>query len=187
MKQDVFSSLRLVGVSLLVCSVGYPLALWVLGQAAAPRAAEGSLIRAADGRVVGSALIAQKFTSERYFWPRPSAVDWNAAAAGGSNLSPAGALLAERVVSELERPGLRGEGPVPAELVLASGSGLDPHLSASAARYQVARVAAARGLDPTVLETLIASQAETPFLVGEPLVNVLELNLALDKLEAHPR
>ena len=182
MKTDLFASLRLLAATLLVCSLLYPVALWLFGQVVAPEAAEGSLVRAADGRVIGARRIAQAFSSPRYVWPRPSAVDWDASAAGGSNLSPANPKIAERARELLARPGMKLAGPVPAELVLASGSGLDPDLSEAAALYQAPRVAAARELAPERVSTLVRRLAR-PVAPGasERLVNVLELNLALDR------
>ncbi len=185
MKTDLLSSLRLLLATGAVCIVLYPGLVWLFGQAAAPGSATGSLLHAADGRVIGSRRIAQGFSSPRYVWPRPSAVDWDASAAGGSNLSPANPKLAERARQLLARPGMKLEGPVPAELVLASGSGLDPDLSEAAALYQVPRVAAARGLSREEVAALVRRLAR-PLAPGaeERLVNVLELDLALDDRSA---
>ena len=143
---DLKSSLRFLILSLGVCAVAYPAVVWLFGQAAAPAKAEGSLIRDPHGEVIGSALIAQGFASARYVWPRPSAVGYNAAAAGGSNLSPANPAVAERARATLAALGATAARPAPPDLVTASGSGLDPHVTLAAARYQAARVAAARGV-----------------------------------------
>ncbi len=180
------ASLRLVVATMSICVVGYTLA--VLGIARFfPDMAQGSLIAAADGTVIGSRLIAQNFTEPRYFWPRPSAAGANgydAMHASGSNKSPTSADLAERARALIARYGASAGRPLPAELAAASGSGLDPHISVSAAKYQAERVASARSLPRSEVEALIADHAFAPggLLTPERLVNVLELNLALDAL-----
>ena len=168
----------------LLTGVAYPLAMTGIGQAAFPAQANGSRVEQ-DGAVVGSALIGQAFTQPQYFWPRPSATGpepYNAAASGGSNYGPTDARLIERVsgaVVAIDSPT-----PVPADAVTTSASGLDPHVSPENARLQVVRVAEARGLDLSQVELLLASMTEAPLLgiFGEPRVNVLALNLALDRL-----
>jgi potassium-transporting ATPase KdpC subunit len=186
---DLRASLRFLALSLAVCAVAYPAAVWLFGQAAAPAKAEGSLIRDARGEVIGSELIAQGFTSPEYFWPRPSAVGYDAAAAGGSNLSPANPALAERARASLVALGASEARPAPPDLVTASGSGLDPHVTLAAARYQVARVAAARGVPPGEVGRLLDELACDPGagLAEVRLVDVLELNLALDARFPLPR
>ena len=185
---DLKSSLRFLILSLGVCAVAYPAVVWLFGQAAAPGKAEGSLIRDPHGEVIGSALIGQGFTSARYVWPRPSAVGYDAAAAGGSNLSPASPALAERARATLAALGATAARPAPPDLVTASGSGLDPHVTLAAARYQAERVAAARGVGAAEVERLIDELAFDPAagLAGGRLVNVLALNLALDRRFPRP-
>lgn len=151
-------------------------------KALAPDQAAASLIKGPDGHAVGSRLIAQAFTSDRYFHPRPSACDYNARGAAGSNLSPTNPVLAERATAIAESYAATPENPIPADLVTASGSGLDPDITSAAARYQATRVASARQLPVgQVLATI--DRVKRPLmgkLGGPELVNVLELNLALD-------
>lgn len=177
-------SIRLWLVTLLVCSVGYALFVFGFAQIFAPRQANGSLVER-DGRVIGSALIAQEFTSPRYFWPRPSAVDYDAMGAGGSNLSPTSDALAARAAQTIAKYDATEENPIPADLVAASGGGLDPHISLAGALYQLDRVAAARKLKTDEVRTLVEEAAFAPGAVfaPEPIVNVLQLNLALDAFE----
>jgi potassium-transporting ATPase KdpC subunit len=183
---SLITSIRLVVATMLICVVGYTLT--ILGAAELfPDTARGSLITAADGRIIGSRLIAQNFTEPRYFWPRPSAAGkdgYDATAAAGSNKSPTSADLTERARALIARYGATAERPLPAELATASGGGLDPHITARAALYQTERVAKSRGLSPPQVEALIAQHAFAPggFLTPDRLVNVLELNLALDQL-----
>lgn len=156
---------------ILTCGV-YPLIVWAIGQAIFRNEANGSLV-VRDGRVVGSTLIAQSFTSDRYFHPRPSAVDFNAQSSGGSNLGPTSRKLRDRIRN--------ATGPVDAYTT--SASGLDPHISPENALAQVARVAHARGLDEKFVRALVDRHVEGRFagVYGEPRVNVLVLNLALDE------
>ncbi|TCV73821.1 K+-transporting ATPase ATPase C chain [Neorhizobium sp. R1-B] len=181
-------ALTLVVALTALTGLAYPLAINSIAQAVMPAKANGSLIER-DGTVIGSVLIGQNFTSDRYFWPRPSATDpdpYNAAASSGSNLGTTSVKLKDRVVADVER--LKGTGlaaPVPGDAVTASGSGLDPHISPPFAEAQVARIAQARGLQPTVVAELVARSIENPAfgIIGEARVNVLELNLALDALK----
>ena len=172
--------------------LAYPFMVTGIAQWAFPRQAAGSLIER-DGRVVGSALIGQDFSSPRYFWGRLSATapaPYNAAASGGSNLGPRNPALAEAVrarVAALHAADPGNRAAIPVDLVSASGSGLDPHISPAAAQYQVARVARLRGLPAGAVEQLVREHTSRPVLgvLGGPVVNVLALNLALDR--AAPR
>jgi K+-transporting ATPase ATPase C chain len=166
----------------------YPLLVTAIAQAVFPRQAAGSLVER-NGAIVGSALIGQSFTQPQYFWGRPSAtapMPYNAANSGGSNQAPTNPALIDAVkgrIAALREADPRNPLPVPVELVTASGSGLDPHVSLAAARYQAARVAGARNLPMDAVEAAIARHTEGPLfgLIGEPRVNVLELNLDLDR------
>jgi K+-transporting ATPase ATPase C chain len=182
---DFITSLRLFILSIVVCSAGYSAVMLAFASVVVPEKRQGSLIRKEDGTIVGSRLIAQKFTRPEYFWPRPSACDYNASATAGSNLSPTNPKITDRakeIIGQLQP----GEGQlVPADLVLASGGGMDPHISLSAAQFQVPRVAAARSLSAEKVTELVNLSTDSPTLAalgGEPIVNVLELNLALDDL-----
>ncbi len=180
--KSLLTSVRLVVVTMLVCVGVYTLVILGVAKIVTPATAAGSLITASDGTVVGSRLIAQPFTQPRYFWPRPSAIDYNGAGAGGSNKSPTSEDLKTRAESIVAQYGATPENPLPAELAAASGAGLDPHITEHAARYQAARVAAARGLSQAEVEAIIEQQAFASggFFTPDRLVNVLELNLALD-------
>jgi K+-transporting ATPase ATPase C chain len=184
--ESLFASIRLVVATMLICVTGYTAVIWGIGQLFTPSTAQGSLVTGADSRIVGSSLIAQKFTQPLYFWPRPSAVDYNASAAGGSNKSPTSPDLTKRAEEIIPHYGATAESPLPPELAAASGGGLDPHISEQAAIYQARRVAEARGLALSQVETLVKEHSFAPggFMTPDRLVNVLELNLALDKVAA---
>jgi K+-transporting ATPase ATPase C chain len=178
----------------LLTGLFYPLAVTGLAQVIFPVQANGSLIRrGADGRFLGSTRIGQPFTDPKYFWGRPSATTpfpYNAAASAGSNLGPSNPALVDAVqarVTALRAADPGNSLPVPVDLVTASGSGLDPDISVAAALYQAPRVARVRGLDVEVIRQLVAKHTEGrqlgPLRAGEPRVNVLKLNLALDGVE----
>lgn len=182
--ESFVTSLRLAAVTLLVCVAGYASLILGFAQVFTKDTANGSLVLRSDGSVAGSRLLAQAFTQPRYFWPRPSAVGWNAAGAGGSNKSPTSPDLAERAKATVAAYGAGPELLLPADLAAASGGGLDPHVTERGALYQAARVAAARGLPEGQLRELVQRHAFAAggWLAPGRIVNVLELNLALDGL-----
>ncbi|MBX3273642.1 MAG: potassium-transporting ATPase subunit C [Sandaracinaceae bacterium] len=181
-KHALASSLRVAAATLLICVGGYTSLVLGVAQGLAAPTASGSLIRR-DGAVVGSRLIAQGFTRPEYVWPRPSAADYDGQGAGGSNASPAGPELRARGVEQVARYGATEARPLPPELAAASGGGLDPHITVRAARYQAARVSVARGVEEADVVATIDALAFAPGgpLTEDRLVNVLELNLALDE------
>lgn len=180
--KDTAGALRVTAISLIFLGGIYTAFLAGFGAIAAPFSSRGSLIRNAEGAAVGSVLIAQKFTQPFYFWPRPSAVDYDASAAGGSNLPPSSPELERQVKERIAALAGTAENPVPVDLLAASGSGLDPHLTLAAAVFQTNRVAAARGLDPGLLREWIGNRVRRKDnRRGDPLVNVLQLNIALDE------
>jgi K+-transporting ATPase ATPase C chain len=179
----------IVIVLTLICGVGYPLLSTAIGQVAFHNKANGSLIKR-DGVIVGSKLIGQTFTAPEYFHSRPSAAGagYDGSASSGSNLGPTSpdllSAVSDRVAAYRQENGLAADALVPVDAVTASASGLDPHISIANARLQTARVATARGLDPAVVAKLVDSHTDGRqlWVLGEPGVNVVELNLALDNL-----
>ena len=192
--EHIGPALRATLVTLGLTGVAYPLLATGLSQSIFPHQANGSLVKNDSGQVVGSELIGQPFSSSAYFQPRPSAAGdkgWDATSSGGSNLGPASKKLQERATAEVlrlgkENPGAKG--PIPAELVAASGSGLDPHLSPEAAGWQIERVAAARRVSPERIRVVVQDAVEGRDLgfMGEPRVNVLLINLSLDRKFGKP-
>jgi K+-transporting ATPase ATPase C chain len=187
----ILASLRATGLLLVLTCVAYPALVTAVGQVAAPDSAHGSLLVRGDGTVIGSSLIGQSFTSPQYLQGRPSAAGagYDAAASSGSNLGPTSQKLADRRTAEAER--LHAEnpdavGPIPEVLLTASASGLDPELPPTAAAWQVARIARARGVDAAKVQAVIDAHTAGRDLgvLGEARVNVLLVNLALD--EAYP-
>lgn len=190
MRAQIRGAVVALVVFTVIAGVAYPLAVTAIARAAFPFQSRGSVVKS-GGKDVGSALIGQEFSGPEHFWSRPSATPefpYNASASAGRNYGPSNPDLARSVaerVAALKAADPAAAGPVPVDLVTASASGLDPHISPAAAMYQVDRVAKARGLDRLVVEALVARYTEGRFLgfIGEPRVNVLLLNLALDKAE----
>src|SRR2546430_8211760 len=189
-RQDLLISIRATLVTLVLTGIAYPFLTTGVALALFPERARGSLVADEQGRIVGSDLIAQPFSSAAYLQPRPSAAGekgYDATASGGSNLGPTSKALrdrAEKEVRRLRQENPEAEGPVPAELVAASGSGLDPHLSPQAALWQAPRIAGARGVASERVRAVVEANVEGRDLLvlGEPRVNVLLVNLALDRL-----
>lgn len=189
MKEHLRPALTMLALLTVLTGLVYPLAVTGLAQLLFSHQANGSLI-VRDGKMVGSTLIGQPFDGPKYFWSRPSATTlfpYNAAASGGSNLGPTNPVFIEAVkarVGALRAADPGNDAAVPVDLVTASGSGLDPHISPAAAQYQVKRVAGARGLDEGTVTALVTQHTEGRQFgfLGERRVNVLKLNLALDAL-----
>jgi len=192
MNKDISGAVRpavvLTLLFALLLGIGYPLAMTGIGQLLFPGPANGSLL-IENGKVVGSTVVGQAFVSDRYFQTRPSAAGkgYDGLSSSGSNLGPASQALVDRVKPDVDKRHAEGITTIPADLVTASGSGLDPDLSPDAALAQVPRIARARGLPEAQLRSLVDLAIETPLLgvVGEPHVNVLALNRALDRLRAN--
>ena len=182
----ILQSIRQTIIWTAITGIAYPLAITVFSQVVFPKQANGSLIER-DGKLVGSALIAQQFTGSTYFWPRPSAGSYGTVPSGASNLGPTSAALQTNVANNLkalrEAHKLPADAPVPADLVYTSASGLDPHISPEAARFQIARVAGARNVPEEQVKALVERFVEPPQwgIFGQARVNVLQLNLALDQ------
>jgi K+-transporting ATPase ATPase C chain len=189
MKSELRTCLTLFALLTLLTGAIYPALVTVVVQAAFPQQANGSIL-VRDGKLIGSELIGQPFDDPRYFWGRPSSTGstpYDAASSTGSNLGPTNPDFLKTVrdrVAALRKAHQEQTGPVPSDLVTASASGLDPHISPAAAEYQVTRVAKARGLTAEKVRQLVTDHTEDRFLgvLGEPRVNVLRLNLALDNL-----
>ena len=188
MKRELVLALRACALTFVVCSLIYPAAVWGFAQLLFPAQAEGSLIYGEDGRtVIGSELIAQRFASDLYFHPRPSAVDYKADAAGGSNLGPNHPDLRKSIAERVESLKATSARPVTVDLVTASGSGLDPDVSPESAVYQAPRIASKRGLSIEKVRSMIdgLTNRSGAILGAPPRVNVLQLNLALDEEQGH--
>jgi len=185
MKKNLLISLKLTLVMLVICAVLYPLLIAGIGKAT-KGGGKGETV-SVNGKVVGYANIGQKFTDDKYFWSRPSAVDYNAAGSAGSNKGPSNPdylkIVQDRIDTFLaHNPGVKKE-EIPADLVTASGSGLDPDISPASAYVQVSRIATVRGLSEEKVKTLVDRHVDNPFLgLGPSKVNVLKLNVDLDNL-----
>lgn len=189
MKRNILISIWMTLATTVLLGITYPIVVTGLAQVLFPRQANGELIQQADGKIVGSSLLGQPFTSPGYFHSRPSAAGtagYDPMASGGSNLGPTNKALIDRVSSTLQSVGAENPGArIPVDLVTTSGSGLDPHLSPAAAEFQIPRVARERHLSEVDLHALVAKHTEGRQLgfLGEPRVNVLELNLELDAVQ----
>lgn len=189
----ILQSIRQTILWTIICGLAYPVVMTLVAQLAFPDKANGSLIMR-DGKIIGSALLAQQFTGSNYFWPRPSACTYGTGptglvASGGSNLGPTSGALQTNVINNtaafISGNNLPTNTLVPADMVFASASGLDPHISPEAARLQIVRVAAARGLSPDKVTALVDKFKEGSQwgFLGEPRVNVFLLNIALDEMD----
>ena len=185
MKKNLLISLKLTLVMIILCAVLYPLLIAAVGKAT-PGGGKGETL-SVDGKIVGYERVGQKFTGDQYFQGRPSAVDYNGAGSAGSNKGPSNPdylkIVQERIDTFLaHNPGIKKE-EIPADLVTASGSGLDPHISPSSAYVQVKRIAAIRGLPEEKVKALVDDHVEKSMLGGPSVVHVLKLNIVLDKLK----
>jgi len=185
------ASARIVMAALIVCGLLYTALVLAFAQVVTPRTADGSLVYNEQRQIIGSSLLAQGFSKPQYFQPRPSAVGYDASASGGSNLSPTNPIIrsrAEKIIATLPSP-LHTRIPdctgIPPDIVTASGSGLDPHITLEAAKFQAKRIASERHLNLETVLHLMEKNAAKPgyFLNSKPVVNVLEINLELDKIE----
>lgn len=190
--REVSKAIRATILLWVITAVFYPLLIWITGQLIFPFQANGSILKNTEGKAIASALIGQPFTSDRYFWSRPSVVDYSTGKAAGitgisgaSNLAPSNADLTKLIQNRIQTLKQANIEPT-ADLVYSSGSGLDPHITVQAAKNQINRIAKVRQLDTNQVELLINQAIEDRFLgiFGEPGVNVVKLNLALDQLKA---
>lgn len=184
--KNLITAIKMTIVTTILLGLVYPLAVTGIAQLVFPDKANGQLIRRADGTIIGSRIIGQPFSGRGYFYSRPSAAGtagYDAGASSGSNLGPTNQKLIDRVKGDVERLQAENPGkPVPIDLVTTSGSGLDPHISPAAAEFQIPRIVRERGMSETDLRQMISAHTEgrTLGFIGEPRVNVLELNLDLD-------
>jgi K+-transporting ATPase ATPase C chain len=190
--REISKAIRATILLWVITAVFYPLIIWITGQLIFPFQANGSILKNTEGKAIASALIGQPFTSDRYFWSRPSVVDYSTGKAAGitgisgaSNLAPSNADLTKLIQNRIQTLKQANIEPT-ADLVYSSGSGLDPHITVQAAKNQINRIAKVRQLDTNQVELLINQAIEDRFLgiFGEPGVNVVKLNLALDQLKA---
>ncbi|MGZ3690267.1 MAG: potassium-transporting ATPase subunit KdpC [Pseudobdellovibrio sp.] len=179
MKQTI-TALRVLAFMTILTGVVYPLMVTLAANFMSGEKASGSLLKQKE-TLIGSELLAQKFVQNKYFWPRPSSCDYNGASSGASNFGPTSEDLKKQVD---ERKSKLGSGPIPQDLLFASGSGLDPHITPEAAEYQIKRISSERGIDVTTVRNLVNKLTEKPQfgILGEARVNVLKLNLALDQI-----
>jgi len=195
LRRQLLPAVALLIALTVVTGVIYPVVVTAIAQVAFPSQANGSFVTTADGRTIGSSLIGQCFSHDEYFWGRPSAAGatddnpcgYDGMSSAGTNLGPTNQALIDRVAAAVDAlKAKNGDGPIPVDLVTTSASGLDPQISPAAAEYQVARVAAARGMSQADVRAAVARHTEQPFLgfLGQPRVNVLMLNLDLDGLLA---
>lgn len=187
--REISKAIRATILLWVITAVFYPLLIWITGQLIFPFQANGSILKNAEGKAIASVLIGQPFTSDRYFWSRPSVVDYSTGKAAGitgvsgaSNLAPSNADLTKLIQSRIQTLKQANIEPT-ADLVYSSGSGLDPHITVQAAKNQINRIAKVRQLDTNQVELLINQAIEDRFLgiFGEPGVNIVKLNLALDQ------
>jgi K+-transporting ATPase ATPase C chain len=188
--REFSKAIRATALLWMITAVIYPFVIWIMGQVIFPFQANGSIIKNAQGTPMASALIGQPVNSDRYFWSRPSVIDYSTGetagitgVSGASNLAPSNPALKERIENQVKKLQQANIQPT-ADLIYTSGSGLDPHISLEAAKNQINRIAQARKLDTNQVELLITQATEGRFLgiFGEPGVNVVKLNLALDQL-----
>lgn len=181
--KTLFQSLKITIAFCVILFVGYVLVLWGFGAIIKPNHGEAEVLTL-NGRVVGASNVGQQFSDSTHFWGRPSAVDYNGGGSGGSNKGPSNpeylAAVSDRIDAFLVSHPYLSREQVPAEMVTASGSGLDPHISPEAAVVQIERVASARSMSIDAVKSIVASNTERP-MIGKPFVNVLKLNIALDE------